>query len=179
MESGHKNDTLRLSNVYNSVSVSPRLFFNGMGGINNLILTYTYQDVSDKNVYTSNVSDNNTNSVFLIHTLTYVSSLSFATSFLYNNTQMPTMTSSIFHVSETISRRFFNNALNFSASLGANFIKVVENNSQLVFRVNAAYSLKKFGNLSFNISNNSYNGSGTVARNYNELYGSIQYSINF
>lgn len=179
IESGHKDDTLRLSNVFNSVSISPRFYFEGMGGVNNLILTYSYQDVSDKNVYTSNISDNNTNSLFLVHSLTYVSSLSFATSFLYNNTQMPDMTSRIYHVSETISRRFFNNSLNFSASVGANFIKVIESNKQFVFRVNASYSLKKFGNISFNISNNSYNGSGAVARNYSEIYGNIQYSINF
>lgn len=179
IESGHKDDTLRLSNVFNSVSISPRFYFEGMGGVNNLILTYSYQDVSDKNVYTSNISDNNTNSLFLVHSLTYVSSLSFATSFLYNNTQMPNLTSRIYHVSETISRRFFNNSLNFSASVGANFIKVIESNKQFVFRVNASYSLKKFGNISFNISNNSYNGSGAVARNYSEIYGNIQYSINF
>lgn len=179
IESGHKDDTLRLSNVFNSISVSPRFFFNGMGGVNNLILTYSYQDVSDKNVYTSEISNNNTNSVYLVHSLTYVSSLSFATSFLYNNIQMPDLTSSIFHMSETISKRFFDNSLNLSASLGANFVKVVDRNTQLVFRVNASYNLKKFGNLSFNISNNSYNGSSAVVRNYSEIYGSIQYSINF
>ncbi len=179
IESGHKDDTLRLSNVFNSFSVSPRLFFEGLGGVNSLILTYTYQDVSDKNVYTSNTSDNNTNSVYLVHSLTYVNSLSLATTVLYNQTKLPTMTSTIYHFSETLSRRFFNNSLTFSASAGANFIKVTESNSQFVFRVNASYNLKEFGTFSFNISNNSYNGSGVVARNYSELYGSIQYFINF
>ena len=179
IESSHKYDTLRLSNVYNSISVSPRLFFQALGGTNNLILTYSYQDVSDKNVYTSEVSENNTNSVYLIHSLSYLSSLSFATTLLYNNTELPGLTSSIFHVSETLSRRFFNNSLNASASIGMNFIKVTDSNSQFVFRVNASYNLKKFGNIGFNISNNSYNGSGVLAQKYSELYGSIQYNINF
>lgn len=179
IESSHKLDTLRLSNVYNSVSVSPRLFFQGLGGTNNLILTYSYQDVSDKNVYTSEISENSTNSVFLVHSLSYVSSLSLATSLLYNSTELPDLTSRIFHVSETVSRRFLNNSLSTSASIGANFVKVTDSNSQLVFRVNASYSLKKLGSFSFNISNNSYNGTGAVTKDYNELYGSIQYSINF
>lgn len=179
IQSSHKLDTLRLSNVYNSVSVSPRVNFNGLGGTNTLILTYSYQDVSDKNVYTSVVSDNNTNSVYLIHSLSYVSSLSLATSVLYNSTKLPDLTSRIFHISETVSRRFFNNSLNASASIGANFVKITDSSSQLVFRVNASYSFNKFGNFSFNLSNNSYNGTGAITKNYSELYGSIQYNINF
>ena len=179
IQSSHKLDTLRLSNVYNSVSVSPRVNFNGLGGINTLILTYSYQDVSDKNVYTSVVSENNTNSVYLIHSLSYVSSLSLATSVLYNSTKLPDLTSRIFHISETVSRRFFNNTLNASASIGANFVKITDSSSQLVFRVNASYNLKKIGNISFNISNNSYNGTGAITKKYSELYGSIQYNINF
>jgi len=179
IESSHKLDTLRLSNVFNSVSVSPRLFFQAFGGTNNLILTYSYQDVSDKNVYTSEISENNTNSVFLVHSLSYVSSLSLSTSVLYNSAELPNMTSRIYHVSETVSRRFFENRLNASVSLGANFIKIIESNNQFVFRVNASYSFKKLGSLSFNLSNNSYNSTGTIIQNYSELYGSLQYNINF
>lgn len=179
IESAHKLDTLRLSNVFNSVSVSPRFFFQGFGGTNNLIITYSYQDASDKNVYTSEISENKTNSVFLVHSLSYVSSLSLATSVLYNETRMPDMTSTIYHVSETVSKRFFKNRLNASLSIGANYVKIIENNSQLVFRINASYSLSKFGSLSFNLSNNSYNGTGAIVQNYNELYGSLQYNINF
>jgi len=179
IESGHKYDTLRLSNVFNSFSISPRLFFQGFGGTNNLILTYSYQDVSDKNVYTQAISNNQTNSVYLVHSLSYVSSLSFATTALYNSTELPNLTSRIYHISETISRRFFDNKLSASASVGANFIKIIDSNSQFVFRVNASYNLNKLGSISFNISNNSYNASGVVARNYNELYGNIQYIINF
>lgn len=179
IESGHKNDTLRLSNVFNSLSVSPRFFFTAFGGTNNFVVTYTYQDVSDKNVYTSEISNNQSNSLYLIHSLSYISSLSLATTFLYNTTELPDITSHIYHISETISRRFFKNALSVSVSAGANFIKVIDNNSQFVFRVNASYNLNKLGSISFNISNNSYNASGVVARNYSELYGNIQYTINF
>ena len=179
IESGHKNDTLRLSNVFNSLSVSPRFNFMAFGGTNNFIVTYTYQDVSDKNVYTSEVSDNNSNSIYLIHSLSYVNTLSLATTFLYNNTKLPGMTSQIYHVSETVSKRFFSNALSVSGSVGANFIKIVDNNNQFVFRLNASYNFKKLGTISFNISNNSYNASGIAARNYSELFGNIQYIINF
>jgi len=179
IESGHKNDTLRLSNVFNSVSVSPRFFFNGFGGTNNLILTYSYQDVSDKNAYTSQITGSKSNSAYIVHSLSYVSTLSFATTCLYNNTKLADYASEIYHVSETVSRRFFKNSLSTSLSLGANFVHVTSNTTQLVFRVNATYSLKKLGNLSFYITNNNYNGTGAVTQNYNEIYGSLQYNINF
>jgi len=179
IESGHKYDTLRLSNVFNSLSVSPRFFFEGLGGTNSLILTYSYQDISDKNVYTSQVTTNNTNSFYLVHTLSYVNSLAFSTTALYNNTELPNLTSKIYHISETVSKAFFDNKLNASASVGVNFIKVTDNNNQFVFRMNATYNLNKLGSLSFNISNNNYNSNGVLAQNYNEIYGSLQYNINF
>ncbi|MFO7829029.1 MAG: hypothetical protein R6V23_10435 [Bacteroidales bacterium] len=179
IESAHKYDTLRLSNVFNSLSVSPRFFFQAFGGSNSVILTYSYQDVADKNVYTSQVNTSNTNSFYLVHTLSYTSSLAFSTTALFNNTELPNLTSKIYHVSETISKAFFDNKLSASASVGANFIKVAESNNQFVFRVNASYNLNKMGSLSFNISNNHYNSSGVLAQNYNEIYGSLQYNINF
>lgn len=179
IESGHKYDTLRLSNVFNSLSVTPRFFFQAFGGSNSLILTYSYQDVSDKNVYTSQVTSNNTNSLYLVHSLSYASSLAFSTTALYNNTELPNLTSKIYHVSETISKAFFDNKLSASASAGANFIKVTDSNNQFVFRINATYNLNKLGSLSFNISNNHYNSNGVLAQNYNEIYGSLQYNINF
>jgi len=179
IESGHKYDTLRLSNVFNSLSVSPRFFFQAFGGSNSVILTYSYQDVTDKNVYTSQVTTNNTNSFYLVHTLSYISSLAFSTTALFNHTELPNFTSKIYHVSETISKAFFDNKLSASASAGANFIKVADSNNQFVFRINASYNLNKMGSLSFNISNNHYNSSGLLAQNYNEIYGSLQYNINF
>jgi len=179
IESGHKYDTLRLSNVFNSLSVSPRFFFQRFGGTNSLILTYSYQDVTDKNVYTSQITANNTNSFYLVHTLSYANSLAFSTTALYNNTELPNLTSKIYHVSETISKAFFDNTLSTSASVGANFIKVTDHNNQFVFRINATYNLNKMGSLSFNISNNHYNSNGVLVQNYNEIYGSLQYNINF
>jgi hypothetical protein len=179
IESLHKNDTLRLSNVYNSFSISPRFSFNALGGNNNLVLTYNYQDVSDKNVYTSKISDNNTHSGTFIHSLSYKSSLSITSTLLYNQTQMADYESRIIHFSETLGRRFFKNKLNTSFSLGANFIQVTSLNAQLVFKFNTSYNLGKYGTFSFYISNNNYRSDEIITQNYSELYGSLQYNISF
>jgi len=179
IQSSHKNDTLKLSNIFNSISISPRILFEGLGGNNNLIFTYTYQDVSDKNVYTSKVSDNRTHSVSTIHSLMFPSSWSFTTTALFNSTSVSTLSTRIINLSETIGRRFFDNKLSASVSLGLNFIKTTVNDTQLVFRLTSTYSLDKWGNISFNLSNNNYNGTGELTKTYNELYGSLQYNINF
>jgi hypothetical protein len=179
IQSVHKDDTLRLSNIYSSLSVSPRFLFNGLGGMNNLIFTYSYQDVSDKNIYTSAVANNQTHSFSAIHSLTFPTSWSFTTTWLYNNMQLSTLSSRIVHISETIGRKFFNNKMNASLSAGVNYIRTTNSDNQFVFRINAGYSLNKFGNFSFNLSNNNYNGTSELTRDYNEIYGSIQYNINF
>ena len=179
IESLHKNDTLRLSNVFSSYSVTPRFNFNALGGTNNLIFTYSFQDVSDQNVFTSLVTDNNTHTATLIHALSQATSFSLTSTALYNRTMMSGFDSRIFHFNETVGYRFFKNKLNTSLSLGANFVNTTAQNSQFVFRVNASYSLGKYGNFGFFVTNNSFRETATIARNYNELYGSIQYNISF
>jgi hypothetical protein len=181
IKSSHVNDTLRLSNIYNSISVSPRFTFDSFGGSNYLIFTFSQQNVSDKNVYTSKVTDNLTNSISAVHTIAFVSSLSLSTTMLYNSTKLSELTNNIFNVSETVGRRFINSKLSTSASLGVNYLTSSKSSSssQIVFRINATYSFKKSGNLSFNLSNSGYSGKSGIVQHYNELFGNIQYNINF
>jgi len=179
IESLHKNDTLRLSNVYQSFSLTPRFNFDALGGTNNVVLTYSYQDVSDKNVYTKEIQENNTNTLTFIYSLSRPNSLALTTSAMYNNTNMGQIDSRIFHFSESASYRFFKNKLSASLSLGANFVNVIDNSRQFVFRLNSSYRFGKFGTLGFFVTNNSFREAGTIARNYNEVYGSIQYNVSF
>lgn len=179
IESGHKIDTLRISNVFDSFTLTPRLSFQALGGNNNVMLTFSYQNSSDKNAYTQNLNNVKTSGVNVIHILTFPSSLSLSTTLLYNKTAMDLYTSTITHLSETVGKRFFKDRLNTSASIGVNWVEVTNKSTQLVFRVNATYSLKKYGSLSFFITNNSYRGYGVISQNYSEIYGNLQYNINF
>ncbi len=179
IDSRHKNDTLRLSNVFNAFSLSPRFSFDGFGGNNNVLLTYSYQDATDKNVYTSSLSNSRTHSANLTHILALPNTLSLTTTFLYNKTLMSSFNAQIIHVGETVGKQFFQNTLNASLSIGANFVSATQKSSQLVFRINAAYSFGNYGSINCYVTNNSFRGDGAVQRNYNELYGNIQYAINF
>jgi len=179
IQSGHKNDTLKLSNIFNSINISPRYTFKGMGGTNNINLTYTYQDVADKNVYTSLTNNNKSNTLSINHCIFFKSSWSFTTTILYTNISTGNIKIRVFHLSETISKNFANNKLTTSLNIGTNFVTTTEKNRQLVFRLITIYSLGKLGTINFNISNNNFNGTSEYIKSYNEIYGSLQYNINF
>lgn len=176
--SQHKNDTLRLSNVFNAFSLSPRVTFDAFNANNTLLVSYSYQNSSDRNAYTAALSDSRTHSANATHILLFPSTLSLTTTLLYNKTLMSTANAQIVHISETVGKQFLDNALTTSLSLGVNFITAPQKTSQIVFRVNAGYSFGQYGTVTCYVTNNTFRGDGVVQKNYNELYGNIQYSIN-
>ncbi len=177
--SKHTNDTLKLSNVFNSVMISPRFFFDALGGMNTLNLNYSYQSSLDKNVLTSQFSNNKTHSVGTIHSLSLPTTWSFTTSILLNKTSTSFVNTQVVSISENVGRRLFENKLSISLGSGINFIKNTVNDSQIFFNLNSSYSLGKYGSISFNLSNNSYRADSELTKNYQELYGSLQYNISF
>lgn len=179
IKSKHSNDTLKLSNVFNSVSLSPRFMFEEFGGMNNLNFNYSYQNSLDKNIFTSQYSNNKTHSIGIIHSIAFPSTWSFTTSVLFNKSVTSFISSQILSLSENVSRRFLDNKLNITMGGGINFIKTTVNDSQFFFTLNSNYSLEKYGSIGFTLSNNSYRADSELTKTYNELYGSLQYNISF
>ncbi|MEJ5261522.1 MAG: hypothetical protein WHT45_02500 [Ignavibacterium sp.] len=179
IKSSHSNDTLKLSNVFNSITVSPRFMFEEFGGMNNLNLNYSYQNSLDKNILTSQYSNNKTHSAGIIHSIAFPSTWSFTTSVMFNKSITSFVSTQILNFSENVSRRFLDNKLNITLGGGINFIKTTVNDSQFFFTLNSNYSLDKFGSIGFTLSNNSYRADSELTKTYNELYGSLQYNISF
>ncbi len=177
--SGHKNDTLRLSNVFNSFMLSPRFTFEALGGNNSLNLNYSYQNSIDKNIITSQASANKTHSAGVVHTLSLPSTLNFTTSINFNRSITSLIKPQILSISENVGRRFLNNNLNISLGGGINFIKAASNDSHIFFNLNTNYSFGKYGNLGFVLTNNNYNTDSEFTKSFKELYGSLQYNIAF
>lgn len=178
IDSRHKNDTLRLSNVFNAFSFSPRITFDAFDGINNLLVTYNYQNALDKNVYTSSLSDSRTHSINCTHILQFPSTLSLTTLCLYTKSVMSSASAQIIHTSETVGKQFFDKTVNASLSIGVNVVQTTQTSNQFVFRLSATYNLKDYGSFTCHITNNAFRGDGIVQKNYNELYGTLQYAIN-
>ena len=179
IKSSHSNDTLKLSNVFNCVSVAPRFMFEEFGGMNNLSLNYSYQKSLDKNIITSQYSDNENHSVGVIHSISFPSTWTFTSSVIFNKSITSFISTQILNISENVGRRFLENKLNIAVGGGINFIKTTVNDSQFFFTLNSNYSLGRFGSIGFTVSNNGYRSNNELSRTYNELYGSLQYNIAF
>ncbi len=179
IKSKHTNDTLKLSNVFNSVMISPRFLFEALGGMNNLNFNYSYQNSLDKNIISSQSSNNKTHTFGIIHSLSLPTTWSLTTSLLLNKSNTSYASTQVVSISENVGRRFFENKLSVSLGTGINFIKTTVNDSQIFFNLNSNYSLDKFGSIGFTLSNNNYRADSELTKTYNELYGSLQYNISF
>ncbi len=158
---------------------SPRFLFEALGGIKNLNFNYSYQNSLDKNIISSQSSNNKTHTIGVIHSLLFPASCSFTTSLLLNKINTSFVSTQIVSASENVGKRFFNNKLMVSLGTGINFIKTAVNDSQLFFNLNINYSLDKYGSIGFTLSNNNYRADSELTKTYSELYGSLQYNISF
>ena len=179
VKSSRSNDTLKISNVFNSVTVSPRYSFNGFGGSNNVVLNYSYQNSNDKIPFLLTETQNKTNMINLLHTLYLPSTLNFVTSILYNSVVNPAARIKMFNVTETVGHSFIDNLLITSVSLGWGTTKTTSRSNIFLIKLFSAYSFGKWGSVNFNLSNNHIGSADAINPTYTELQGILQYDINF
>ncbi|HEY6953079.1 MAG TPA: hypothetical protein VI758_11770 [Bacteroidota bacterium] len=180
MLSTPKNDTLRIENISQSITVGPRYTFQAFDVPNNLIASYSYQDVNDKNVITSALNRNQSSSFMTVWALSFPSSLNFATTFLKTSSTVATLKTGITTFSETVGYQFFQNTLNTSLTLGYSGITTVSSDGQFTGSVSLGYSIPRWGTISFSLFNNSYTyGDATAGSSFSELQGSLNYSLGF
>ncbi|MBX7154894.1 MAG: hypothetical protein K1X91_08000 [Bacteriodetes bacterium] len=180
MRSSHRNDTIRVENISQMYSFTPRANFQAFGGTNALSLTATFQQSEDKNQFTANATNNTTSSFALVHSLSFTSTLSFATSALYNKVLNSSFSTGITTLNETIGYSLFERLLSLSGTAGVNFISSANNSTQFMGRFSATFDLKAWGSFTAQIMNNNYNFD-TVSKqpSYSELQGSLQYAVSF
>ena len=180
MRSTPKNDTLRIENVSQSLTIGPRYTFQAFDVPNNVFVSYAYQDVNDKNVLTSAVNRNQSQSLVSVWALSFPSTLSLATTFLRTSSSVATLKTSITTFSETAGYQFFQNTLTTSLTLGYSAIKTVSSDGQFTGSINLGYSIGRWGTINVSIFNNSYSyGDATAGKSFSELQGSLNYSLGF
>lgn len=177
-KSSHKNDSIKITNVFNSISVSPRLSFNWLDAINNANLSYSFQDATDENpIYKSSVQ-NRTHSIIFAHSIVFESTLSFISSVFYSSIDSYSRNIEMFNINETIGKSFFDNSFSASLSIGFTQIYAQEIDDQILARISLSYSVGKYGVILFDLSNNNYTSGSAAAPSFNELQGSVQYNLN-
>lgn len=187
LQSQHLNDTLRLANVFHTMSVTPRFLFEALGGQNTLTLTYTYQTVEDANPVTAQAAENTTHSGAVSHALVLPSGWSFGSSMFFNSTASTMLSTDILTLGETVTKQVFDNALSLSGSVSFSLVgtdtriagrQVSGSDSQVYIRLTGTYSFPEWGAFSLHLSTNTYSaGSNSGRPSYTEYRAGLGYSI--
>jgi len=180
MRSNPRNDTLRIDNISQMIMASPHYTFPSWDGTSTLVASYTYQDYSDYNVVTSNLSNNQMQSEVLSWSLIFPSTLSFSTSLAYTASSASVAKTVVRSANETVGHSFFDNRLTTSATIGFNSVSVASTDQQISGRLSASYNTQGWGVFTLSVSTNSYDyGNAAIGKPYSEQQGSLQYSISF
>jgi hypothetical protein len=179
VRSNHISDSIKVSNIFNFISLSPRYNFQALGGNNNIVLNYSFQEVEDDNQSVGQNSRNKTNTVNLSHVLFFQSSLSFTSTFFYTNVKSLETITEIIDLSESVSHSFFENKLNTSVSLGYSITNSISKEKQFTGKLAATYSMEEWGAFTLNITNQNCSSSGDSIPSYREFQANIQYKIKF
>lgn len=187
LQSQHVNDTLRMANVFQNISLTPRFLFEALGGQNTLTLTYAYQTVEDNNPVTAQAAENTTHSGAAAHTLVLQSGWSFGSSVFFNSISSAALSTDIFTLSETVTKQLFDNALSVSGSVSLSFVgtdtrlgtqQISGSDNQVYTRIGATYNIPSWGSVSLNLSTNSYSAGKNGGRpSYTEYRAGLGYSI--
>ena len=180
MRSNPRNDTLRIDNITQSFSVSPRYSFPAFGGSGTALVSYARQDYTDYNTITGTLSDNRSNSGTAMWTLFFPSSLNLTTSLMYTEATTSAYSMSIAGLNETIGYAFFDNRLSTSVTFGYNIVRVSEADGQINARFSATYAIPGWGAFTLSLMNNRYDyADPSVSPSYSEALGTLQYSYGF
>jgi len=180
MRSSPRNDTLRVDNISQSLTLSPRLTFESLGGSNLAAISYSLQDFTDKNILTSATNQNTTNTVTGVWSISFPSALSFTTSYSYVQSTAPLLKTRIQSVGETVGYAFFENTLTISLSGTYNSIHTISSEGQVTGSLTAAYSLGRAGTVTASAMTNTYKYDNSLAgSSFTESQGSLQYSYSF
>jgi hypothetical protein len=192
LRSTPRNDTLRIENVSQSLTVSPRVNFEAFGGVSGLFGSYSLNNVDDLNVLTRQINTNQTQTALLSWTLGLPSGLSLATTGFYSDIAQSVARTGIVNIGQTVSYAFFDGALSTSLTLGYGLVNsditqggmvTSSSDGQITGQASVSYAIGeggKFGSLSLNVNNNNYAyGNPARGRNFGEWTAMAQYSVGF
>lgn len=178
MQSNHANDTLRADNVTQTVTFTPTWRLNLGGTEHFLSASVTYQRTRDNNIISGRYGNNSLLSATLSYSAQLPSKLGLSSSLSYNRTETPLQNISFATLTESLTYPF---AERFTArgTLGFNLSSTTRTTLQLLLRAALTYSLEQWGSLTLQLMNNTFDLTAQQGNRYSELFGSLQYSVNF
>jgi|WetSurMetagenome_2_1015567.scaffolds.fasta_scaffold00594_14 hypothetical protein len=179
--SNARNDTLRVSNVSQSFTMTPHYTFSAWKAVQIVTATYAFQDFTDQNVVTANLDKFTVNSASALWNLSWPSTLTLAANLNAVSTVASQVTTTIAGATVTGGRSFFDkNALSVNANVGFNWIQAGKADWQLTAGVSASYKIPRWGAVSILVSSNHYDyGAAGSVPSFQEYQGTLQYTLSF
>lgn len=180
LRSAHLNDTLRIQNVFQNLTVSPRISFDWLTGINTLTASYSLQDVDDKNVFSQNFTRSTSHTVTGVHIITLPSTLTFTSAALFTSFSAAAITTTVLSLTESASQSFWEDALNISITAGVNRIAVQQADWQFTGTLNGSYFQESIGTFTLTASVNSFVAAQLVqSPSFREFFATLSYRATF
>jgi hypothetical protein len=180
MQSNARNDTLRIDNISQSFTLSPRYTFQAFGGTSTAFLSYSLQAFTDFNTVTGALSDNKTNTGVVSWINAWPSTFTSTTSLMYTSAAMQLLETMVRSVTETIGYSFFGNKLSTSLTAGYTAVRTTGDDGQFTGRLTLGYSPGTWGTFTMSLSTSQYNfDPSSASASYREHMGSLQYSYSF
>jgi len=180
MQSNPTNDTLRIDNISQSLSISPRYSFPAFGASSTAVLSYSLQTFTDFNTVTGALSNNRTNAGVGSWIMAWPSTLRLSTTAMYTICSTALIQTIVKTGSETIGYSFFNNTL--TANLTGAYTIVVTNgdDGQFSARIGFSYTPGKWGTFTLGFATSQYiYDPNSGSSSYREHTGNFQYSYAF
>jgi hypothetical protein len=181
------NDSTRVSSIAQSASVTPRFLFISSSTSQSVVLSGSYQDYTDQNIYTQQFANSKTTSGTLSYNISFLrSAFSLGGSLLVADTKQSTISTSLRGLTVNTSKTFFENKLSLGGSFGftqsstslSNDTSHVGNTTTNTYNesVNASFRPSMQGTLTFSLYATE-NSSPTSA--FTEILATLTYTHNF
>lgn len=177
MKSDPANDSLRIDNISNFISLSPRFNFNALNATTNLMFNYSYQNLENLNIISYNRNKVRSHSILGNWNLVYPSGFNVGTSINYMDTRINDIDNKFTNFTLYLNKGFFNNSFFASVNLGYYIMSSLNTNNQFNGNVNLSYSFSEYGRVSVYVLRNVYNTDFNPT--ISEWLANIQYSYNF
>ncbi len=147
MNSKPKNDTLRIDNLFQSISITPHFNFKAIEGYNNVSVSYMFQSFKDNNIVYSNFNNSRIHNMRGFWTISYPSTLSFSTSAGYISSKIGNIKTDITSLNESVGYSFFKGKVFTALNIMYTVTRGPQGGKQLNGGLNAVYSLNNWGQL--------------------------------
>ncbi|HYM21152.1 MAG TPA: hypothetical protein VEW28_09140 [Candidatus Kapabacteria bacterium] len=176
------NDSTRVSSVAQSASITPRFLFISSTTTQSVIVSGSYQDYTDQNIFTQQYANSKTTSGTINYNITFLkTSLSLGGSLLIADSKQAAITTSLKGLTVNASKALLDNKLSLGGSFGFTQSTITDINTTSTYSqsVNASYRISTQGTLAFTLYATENSNTLATVPPFTEILATLTYTHNF